>query len=180
LTLSDGTQVEPTALHPFWSADRGTWIRAGKLAKGERIVTLGGLRFVESIAKKAGVHRVFNLEVETEHVYYAGAGLALVHNSCTEEEIREAMERLGDQGIHPGQEAVSRRIIDDYVDEIDDMGDVSDWDPIAVDQAGHLANGHHRTIAREIRGVPHEGIHAGQKAPKPGHWEDVDIVDDFD
>jgi hypothetical protein len=40
---------------------------------------------VESVAPLPGIHRVYNLTVEGEHVYYVGEYYALAHNNCPDQ-----------------------------------------------------------------------------------------------
>lgn len=74
--------LESTATHPLFSEDRGTWVSAGDLRVGERLHTLQGAIKVVSIARKPGVHRVFNLEVQTDHVFHVSPVGVLAHNDC--------------------------------------------------------------------------------------------------
>jgi RHS repeat-associated protein len=80
--LSNGEVLEPTPPHRFFSETRQDWVAAGELRVGECLRTSSGLAVtVESLALKAGEHRVYNLEVEQEHQFYVGEGGVLVHNS---------------------------------------------------------------------------------------------------
>jgi hypothetical protein len=73
-----------TANHPFWSEDRQAFVRADQLRQGERLRAADGRTArVSSVVRRAGSHPVYNLEVETEHVYHVGSAGALVHNACT-------------------------------------------------------------------------------------------------
>ena len=74
------TPVEPTARHRLFSQDRQAWIPAGELRVGERIRTRTGTARIESIRKKPGIHRVYNLEVETDHSYDVSDLELLSHN----------------------------------------------------------------------------------------------------
>ncbi len=71
-----------TNLHPFRSLDRDRWVHADELRRGERIASISGACAAERMEPVPGVLRVFNLEVEREHVYYVGEGRLLVHNGC--------------------------------------------------------------------------------------------------
>jgi hypothetical protein len=84
LTLADeqGRQepVRSTANHPFYSADRAEWVAAEDLREGEHLQGIEGrLRLLRS-ERLPGVHRVYNLTVEGEHVYRVSHLGALVHN----------------------------------------------------------------------------------------------------
>ncbi len=73
--------LEPTRRHRLYSEDRGEWVPAGELAVGDRLRTLSGPAEITRIASKPGIHRVYNIEVETEHCYYVSAGGVLSHNT---------------------------------------------------------------------------------------------------
>ena len=87
LRLSSGEVLEPTPPHRFFSDTRQDWVAAEKLRVGECLRTASGPAVtVESIALKAGEHRVYNLEVEQEHQFYVGESGVLVHNSYTRQD----------------------------------------------------------------------------------------------
>lgn len=62
ITTSD---LSLTAAHALCSIDRAAWVAADRIRVGERIRSLEGEAEVVSIGAKSGVHRVYNLEVET-------------------------------------------------------------------------------------------------------------------
>jgi len=74
--------LETTVYHPFYSETRNAWVKAGQLEYGETLCTQTGSARLLSIQPKPGVYRVYNLEVEADHVYYVGAQRTLVHNGC--------------------------------------------------------------------------------------------------
>ncbi|MCC6322744.1 MAG: hypothetical protein IT438_15050 [Phycisphaerales bacterium] len=80
----DGTDqvIEPTASHLIYSEDREDWVPAGELRVGEHLRTTTGLVAIIGIDSKSGVCRVYNLEVETDHVYFVSPMGVLVHNDC--------------------------------------------------------------------------------------------------
>lgn len=80
--LKGGGVLEATPGHPIYSASRGGWVGAGGLAPGEQVRTQDGLAAVESVESGSGLQRVFNLEVEAEHCYFAGVERVLSHNAC--------------------------------------------------------------------------------------------------
>ncbi len=86
--------LEPTPPHRFKSLDRNDYVPAEDLKVGERLATRSGqIACVESIALKAGEHRVYNLEVEHEHQFFVGETGVLVHNVYPpgeEPEVRQA------------------------------------------------------------------------------------------
>jgi hypothetical protein len=77
--------LQPTDVHPFFSADRNAWVRADSLRDGERVITSTTSAVVQHVDNLAGIHRVYNLEVEDEHCYFVGRSRLLVHNGCSEE-----------------------------------------------------------------------------------------------
>ena len=72
--------LEPTSTHRLYSEDRADWVPVEQLVVGERLRTLHGPLAVMRIESKPGVHRVYNLEVETEHCYYVSTRGVLSHN----------------------------------------------------------------------------------------------------
>lgn len=72
--------IRPTGLHKFYSATRDDWISAGDLREGERLQGASGPVTVVSVATVPGVHRVYNMSVEEEHVYRVSPLGVLVHN----------------------------------------------------------------------------------------------------
>ena len=82
LVFDDGTTVEATANHPFYSAGVRRWVEAGDLAPGDRVMKLdrGALREAKLVSKTpfARVADVFDLGVSRYHDFFA-AGV-LVHN----------------------------------------------------------------------------------------------------
>ena len=79
-------QGEPEAIgvtdgHPFWSADRRTWVPAGELRFGERLAAEdGSTPVVLRIERCDEEEEVFNIEVDGDHVYRVGEQGLLVHN----------------------------------------------------------------------------------------------------
>jgi len=76
--------IGTTPNHPFWSEDRQAFVRADSLRVGERLLQADGVtkRIVSSMLRPRLSTNVYNLEVESQHVYHVGVGGALVHNSC--------------------------------------------------------------------------------------------------
>ena len=72
--------LEPTARHRLYLLDRKEWIPAEEIRVGEHLETDRGSALVESVAMLPGAHRVYNLEVETDHCYFVGGAHVLVHN----------------------------------------------------------------------------------------------------
>lgn len=74
-------KVRPTGAHKFYSDDRKNWLSAGDLQVGEYVKAVAGRVQVVSTRRLPGVERVYNLEVEGEHVYYVSRLGALAHNN---------------------------------------------------------------------------------------------------
>lgn len=74
--------VRPTTNHRFYSLDRHAWTTAGELQTGERLRALSGDLAVVSLTPLRGVHTVYNLTVEHEHVYHVSSLAVEAHNNC--------------------------------------------------------------------------------------------------
>ena len=85
----------PTATHRLYSEDRQAWVPAGELRAGETLRTQSGRARLAQIERVPGVHRVFNIEVETEHCYFVGPLRVLSHNEnpCAAETTKEIKTR---------------------------------------------------------------------------------------
>ncbi|MCA9039985.1 MAG: hypothetical protein KDA65_06555 [Planctomycetaceae bacterium] len=79
---SESETIGTTPNHPFWSEDRQRFVRADQLQQQEKVRTLEGTSLVEFIRKRPGLHSVYNLEVQVDHIYHVGNGGILVHNAC--------------------------------------------------------------------------------------------------
>ncbi|MEQ8821951.1 MAG: Hint domain-containing protein, partial [Sumerlaeia bacterium] len=96
-----------TAEHPLWSESRGTWVAAGALTVGEIVRTISGFAEVESVQARPGpAQRVWTLEVEGEHVFFAGDVGVLAHNGSFMRRARGLRRAKRNEGILP--KAVSR------------------------------------------------------------------------
>jgi RHS repeat-associated protein len=74
--------IRPTGQHKFYSLTRDDWVMAKELGTGEKLRGLVGAARVCGLARVPGVHRVYNMTVESEHVYRVCAAGVLVHNNC--------------------------------------------------------------------------------------------------
>lgn len=74
--------LRTTASHRFFSEDRQDWASSDELHEGEKLRSGGGSVQIASITEAPGARQVFNLEVETDHVYYVGDEWVLAHNGC--------------------------------------------------------------------------------------------------
>ncbi len=73
----------PTRRHRLFSVDRDSWVQTGDLRIGEKLKTIGGNATIRSVRKYPGVHRVHNLDIQTDDCYYVGHVEALSHNDNT-------------------------------------------------------------------------------------------------
>jgi hypothetical protein len=83
LTLTDGRGrndvLGVTGWHKIYTEDRG-WISASDLKLGEVVRGASGDLAVAELSRNPGAYRVYNMTVESEHVYFVGELAALVHN----------------------------------------------------------------------------------------------------
>lgn len=120
--------IETTNLHPFFSLDRNAFVRADDLRPGESVRTATGRATLTRKTARPGIHRVHNLEVERENVYYAGTHHILVHNGC-----HEAVEALG--------ENARRHILSDKHNWSKVVKDARSWDEVSKVISDVLNNG---------------------------------------
>jgi hypothetical protein len=113
--------IGTTPNHPFWSVDRQDFVRADALHVGDRLKTLDGETTVTAISRRPGRHTVFNLEVQTTHVYnFAKTGVLVyngavcdMHHGTPREIINQApphIDRAAIRGVsgQPNRVAVDR------------------------------------------------------------------------
>jgi hypothetical protein len=83
--------LRTTENHPFYIATHGLWVEAQHLTPGDSLLTLSGKTvFLEHIEDEYGEFKVFNLDVQGNHNYYASG--VLVHN-CDVERRRNIRAR---------------------------------------------------------------------------------------
>jgi hypothetical protein len=70
-----------TAKHRIYTEDRQAFVRAGELRDGETLRPISGIARVAAVTPRPGKHRVYNLEVASEHVYRVTEKGILVHNT---------------------------------------------------------------------------------------------------
>jgi len=118
--------LEPTDTHRLYSEDRCDWVPAGKLAGGDRLRTLHGPAEITRIDSKPGVHRVYNIEVETEHCYYVSTAGILSHNvnPCANPPDVAALIKLAKEAKRSGR-AISRAEADNLLTWADEYGVLS-------------------------------------------------------
>ncbi len=90
--------IGATANHPFWSEDRQEFVRADELEIGERLRTLHGTARLVAAVPRAATEPVYNLEVQTGHVYHVGDARVLVHNGrvCPKKTLAEWLKNEPD------------------------------------------------------------------------------------
>jgi hypothetical protein len=105
--------IGTTSNHRFWSEDRQAFVEAGSLAVGERLRTADG-RFVPILGAVARSQsaRVFNLEVDGEHVYHVSEAGVLVHNKYARFRrwrLGEPIDKPMSNGSRPSWKTVQSR-----------------------------------------------------------------------
>jgi RHS repeat-associated protein len=73
--------LRPTCFHKFYSQTRRAWISAQDLQVDEVLAGLRGPVTVASTVALPGIHRVYNLTVEGEHVYHVSKQHVAAHNN---------------------------------------------------------------------------------------------------
>lgn len=74
-----GDTIVSSPFHRFWAVGKG-WVMARDLKGGEKLRLLSGPATVESVTGGT-VQRVFNLDIDEDHDFFAGAAAALVHDN---------------------------------------------------------------------------------------------------
>lgn len=84
LEFRDGTSLETTEDHPFWTVTEQQFVRADDLSAGDQVLSASGAlvsvdRFVGDGALLAPA---YNLAIDDIHTYHVGENDILVHNLC--------------------------------------------------------------------------------------------------
>lgn len=88
----DGTLIETTPAHPFFTAEAG-WVDAGALWAGAHIRTVAGTAgVVQQITLVARTQVLYNLTVATAHTFFVGRAGWLVHNACPKAILKKLRE----------------------------------------------------------------------------------------
>jgi hypothetical protein len=124
--------IRPTNFHKFYSETRNAWVSAEDLQVDEVLAGRNGSIVVVSQSRVPGIHRVFNMTVEGEHVYHVGHSAALVHNNCHEADVIRNKKVI----IH------DELPYDDAVKHVQDGGElvtdsVGEAQKVAEDATGH-------------------------------------------
>ena len=104
LTNAAGTAetLGVTGFHKLYTEDRG-WEPTAALHIGEMVRGNHGDLKVAKLVSDPGVHRVYNLTVEADHVYYVGNLQALAHNVCNpfaNDEEALAAKKAAEEALH--------------------------------------------------------------------------------
>ena len=76
--------IRCTPRHPFWSDTRNAWAAACELQSGDTLLSAtGAITTVQSIFLEGADERVYNIEVDSEHVYRISSLGVLVHNASS-------------------------------------------------------------------------------------------------
>ena len=149
--------IGTTDNHPFWSEDRQAFIPAGDLQSGERLRTENGNLLAVIISSPSAADAVFNLEVNTEHVYFASRAGLLVHNSYLNDAAGSAAAPFA------GQIGSCSNCADAVLDAVGDAGELVKvqsrvGDFIAVDGISQsiTRNGLHEGVL--VDGLIHDNI----------------------
>ena len=104
LNLANGEAIELTGRHRLFSASRAEWVQASQLVEGELLRTQGEPVQISTIEWLPEVHRVYNLEVETEHCFFVGSARVLAHNQSCARDVGGGAARGGRSvlGHYPG------------------------------------------------------------------------------
>jgi hypothetical protein len=101
------TTIGITGLHKVYSASKRATVCARDLEPGEKLDGSLGPVTVVNNTKRLGRERVFNLTVETDHVYRVSLLGALVHNGCNNPN--------GSNGT-PTHQAAVKELVADFTD----------------------------------------------------------------
>ena len=80
VTFEDGTRLLGTRAHPVWSPSDRQWRGLGEFEPGQFVQARSGTVMVVSVEELAGHPRLYNIEIDGEHVYEVTAIGVLVHN----------------------------------------------------------------------------------------------------
>jgi hypothetical protein len=135
----DSTTIGVTGYHKIYTEDRG-WVDAGDLYDGELVRGDNGDVTVTGLSSDPGTYRVYNLDVEDDHVYYVSDLDALVHNVWCDGQHHVDPEYLGGDPDGPtvklpGQihqlvhQILDERLIDEFGESVRSFGRVAKyWD----------------------------------------------------
>jgi hypothetical protein len=159
--------LQPTPPHRFYSDTRQDWVPAKDLRVGECLRTRSGPpAAVESMALKAGDHRVYNLEVEQDHQFYVGEAGVLVHNDYARTPKLDEEGALRGFVDEEGKGVPTKEAWDDIVDYLRQGGRGRDTHVGSFEQAQKLVQDVLGPEARQVETYqPGEGGPAWQVHP---------------
>ncbi len=103
-----GDTIVSSPFHRFWKTGKG-WVMARDLKAGDTLRLLDGLSAVESV-ESGPVQLVYNLDVATDHDFFAGNAVALVHDN-TLPDLRQTSFDAGPSlaGLGPSSSSAAPR-----------------------------------------------------------------------
>ncbi|UBH21469.1 AHH domain-containing protein [Macrococcus armenti] len=87
ITLVSGETIKSTPQHLYYTTNRG-FIVAEVLTDGDTLLCQNQLIRIRKIETKEKTTAVYNFEVEDYHTYFVGNVSVLLHNDCTDAEMR--------------------------------------------------------------------------------------------
>ncbi|MGV2875798.1 polymorphic toxin-type HINT domain-containing protein [Macrococcus capreoli] len=107
VTLSNGEVIESTPHHLYFTTNRG-FIVAEELLHGDTLLTEQQLVEVNNVETKDINTDVYNIEVEDYHTYFIGQNSVLVHNDCTDAEMKIGYGKYLKNKIGPPDRNITR------------------------------------------------------------------------
>lgn len=170
--------LELTDRHLLFSATRNAWVPASELQVGEELATRTSVVRVESKESKPGTSRVFNIEVEGEHCYFAGALEVLSHNTCAAKEAGSLTYSEMRQGGLNLTDRMSGNQFRKLVDSIKETGlqdKVINY--VKIGDENYIVLGNNRVqAARQIPGMTDQLIFKEVQLPFRGFKTENDVM----
>jgi hypothetical protein len=165
--------LELTRPHRLFSETKQAWVPAANLRSGDRLRTRAGFATVSAIRAKRGIHRVYNVEVDTEHCYYASAAQVLSHNANpygrprmpVTPEQQALIDMAGTDSRLPVRKPLTGRVTPDDADVYWNMAQQQGFNP----SFGRGGPGGHWHPVPGKPAVPHINI-GGKHVPVPDGW----------
>jgi hypothetical protein len=85
----------PTGSHKFYRETDNRWVSAHDLRRGDRLSGICGSLSVVASHRLRGIHRVYNLTVDGEHVYRVSLIGVLSHNNVCNDVLNESADAIG-------------------------------------------------------------------------------------
>ena len=115
LTVEDSAgrreTVRPTGAHRFCRALDDQWIHLNEVQPGDSLHGRSGALKVLAIERIPGVHRVYNMTVEREHIYSVSALGVLAHNQECRDNAKILRKNMGLEGRPPGTGEAAGHIV---------------------------------------------------------------------